>query len=82
MIGQNKIVLSLGSNLGNRLKTIQLSIDTIHEKIATVVKVSKVYETPSWGFESEPFYNCVLLIHSSKSPQKLLSSLLGLEKKL
>lgn len=82
MKNQSKIVLSLGSNLGDRLKTIQLCIDTIHSSIATVVKVSKVYETPSWGFESDPFYNCALLIHSSKSPQKLLSSLLSLEKKM
>ena len=76
MKNQNRIVLSLGSNIGDRLKTIQLCIDSIHNTVATVVKVSKVYETPSWGFESEPFYNCALLIHSSKSPQKLLSSFL------
>ena len=82
MKSQNKIVLSIGSNLGDRLKAIQLCIDTIHKTVAAVVKVSKVYETPSWGFESEPFYNCTVVIHSSKSPQKLLSSLLGLEKKL
>ena len=82
MKNQSKIVLSLGSNLGDRLKTIQLCIDTIHSSIATVVKVSKVYETPSWGFESDPFYNCAVVIHSSKSPQKLLSSLLSLEKKM
>lgn len=82
MKDQNKIVLSLGSNLGNRLKTIQLCIDAIHNEIATVIKVSKIYETPSWGFESEPFYNCAILIHFSKSPQKLLSSLLDLEKKM
>ncbi len=82
MKNQNKVVLSLGSNLGDRLKTIQLCIDNIHNRIASVVRVSKVYETPSWGFESEPFYNCTVLIHSSKSPQKLLSSLLSLEKKM
>lgn len=82
MKNQNKIVLSIGSNLGDRLKTIQLCIDTIHKTVAAVVKVSKVYETPSWGFESEPFYNCALVIHSSKSPQKLLSSLLSIEKKM
>ncbi|WP_320815406.1 2-amino-4-hydroxy-6-hydroxymethyldihydropteridine diphosphokinase [Flavobacterium sp.] len=82
MKNQNKIVLSLGSNLGDRLETIQLCVDAIHDKIATVIKVSMVYEMPSWGFESEPFYNCAILIHSSNSPQKLLSSLLSLEKKL
>ena len=82
MKNQQKVVLSIGSNLGDRLKTIQLCITTIHSEIATVVRVSKLYETPAWGFESEPFYNCAVLIHTNKSPQKLLSSILKLEKKL
>jgi 2-amino-4-hydroxy-6-hydroxymethyldihydropteridine diphosphokinase len=54
----------------------------IHNEVAVVVKVSKIYETPSWGFESDPFYNCVLLLHTSKAPQKLLNQLLKIEKKL
>uniref|UniRef100_UPI004049282B 2-amino-4-hydroxy-6- hydroxymethyldihydropteridine diphosphokinase n=1 Tax=Flavobacterium sp. TaxID=239 RepID=UPI004049282B len=82
MKNQNKIVLSLGSNLGDRLKTIQLCITAIHNEIATVVSVSKLYETPAWGFESTPFYNCAILIHTAKSPQKILSSILKLEKKM
>ena len=82
MKNQQKVVLSIGSNLGDRLKTIQLCIATIHNEIATVISVSKLYETPAWGFESEPFYNCAILIHTNKSPQKLLSSILKLEKKL
>jgi len=79
---QQKVVLSIGSNLGDRLKTIQLCIASIHSEIATVISVSKIYETPAWGFESEPFYNCAILIHTNKTPQKLLSSVLKLEKKL
>jgi 2-amino-4-hydroxy-6-hydroxymethyldihydropteridine diphosphokinase len=79
---QNQIVLSLGSNLGNRLKTIKSAIAIIHNEIATVVKVSSLYETPSWGFESKPFYNCTLLIHTSKSAQKILSQILKAEKQL
>jgi 2-amino-4-hydroxy-6-hydroxymethyldihydropteridine diphosphokinase len=82
MKNQQKVVLSIGSNLGDRLKTIELCIAIIHNEIATVVTVSKLYETPAWGFESEPFYNCAILIHTNKSPQKLLSSILKLEKKL
>jgi deoxyguanosine kinase len=47
-----------------------------------VVKVSKIYETPAWGFESEPFYNSAILIHTSKSAQKILKQVLKVEKKL
>lgn len=82
MKSQNQVVLSLGSNIGNRLEIIQSCIALIHNEIATVVKVSNLYETPAWGFESEPFYNCALLIHTTKSAQKILSQLLKIEKQL
>ncbi|WP_445714862.1 2-amino-4-hydroxy-6-hydroxymethyldihydropteridine diphosphokinase [Flavobacterium sp.] len=81
-MSQHQVILSLGSNQGNRLETIQSCIDLIHSEVATVVKVSKVYETPAWGFESEPFYNVAILIHTSKSAQKILNQVLKVEKKL
>lgn len=79
---QHHVMISLGSNQGNRLALIESCIALIHNEVAVVVKVSKIYETPSWGFESDPFYNCVLLLHTSKAPQKLLNQLLKVEKKL
>lgn len=81
-MSQHQVILSLGSNQGNRLETIQSCIDLIHSEVATVVKVSKIYETPAWGFESEPFYNTAILIHTTKSAQKILNQVLKLEKKL
>ena len=79
---QHQVILSLGSNQGNRLYTIQSCIDLIHSEVAVVVKVSKLYETPAWGFESDAFYNCAILVHTSKSAQKLLRQVLKIEKKL
>ena len=79
---QHQVILSLGSNQGNRLSMITTCIDLIHSEIAVVVKVSKIYETPAWGFESEPFYNAAILIHTSKSPQKILKQVLKVEKTL
>jgi len=79
---QHQVMVSLGSNQGNRLALIESCIVLIHNEVAVVVKVSKIYETPAWGFESDPFYNCVLLLHTSKAPQKLLNQLLKVEKKL
>ena len=81
-MSQHQVILSLGSNQGNRLETVQSCIGLIHNEVATVVKVSKVYETPAWGFESEPFYNAAILIHTSKSAQKILNQVLKVEKKL
>ena len=82
MNSQNQIALSLGSNQGNRLENIQLAINSIHNQVGTVVKVSKLYETPSWGFESDLFYNCAILIHTSKSAPKVLVKILKIEKDL
>jgi deoxyguanosine kinase len=82
MKSQNQVVLSIGSNVGNRLEAIQSAINVIHNEIATVVKVSKLYETPAWGFESAPFYNVAVLIHTTKSAQKVLTQIHKVEKQL
>ncbi len=79
---QNQIVLSLGSNLGIRLENIQLAIDKIHNEVGTVIKISPVYETPSWGFSSEIFFNCAVLIHTHKSALKILTKISEIEKEL
>lgn len=82
MKSQHQVVLSIGSNQGNRLENIQSCINLIHQDIGTVIQVSKLYETPAWGFESDAFYNCALLLHSNSSAQKILGQVLKVEKKL
>ncbi len=82
MKSQHQIVLSIGSNQGNRLENIESCIALIHQEVGTVIQVSKLYETPAWGFESDAFYNCALLLHSTSSAQKILSQILKVEKKL
>lgn len=79
---QNKIVLSIGSNQGDRKSLIQQAVDAINREVATVISVSKLYESPAWGFESEPFYNCAILVHTSKPVSKVLNKVLKIEKKL
>jgi deoxyguanosine kinase len=79
---QHQVVLSLGSNQGNRLENIEQCIELIHQEIGTIIKVSRLYETPSWGFESEAFYNCALVLHTSQTPQQILQEVLIVEKKL
>ncbi|HSN47790.1 MAG TPA: 2-amino-4-hydroxy-6-hydroxymethyldihydropteridine diphosphokinase, partial [Flavobacterium sp.] len=82
MKSQHQVVLSLGSNQGNRLENVERSLEMIHREIGTIIKVSKLYETPSWGFDSDAFYNCVLLIHTFCSAHKILEQILKIEKRL
>ncbi|MEZ0129139.1 2-amino-4-hydroxy-6-hydroxymethyldihydropteridine diphosphokinase, partial [Flavobacterium sp. LBUM151] len=82
MKSQHHVVLSIGSNQGNRLANIESCIALIHQEVGTVIQVSKLYETPAWGFESDAFYNCALLLHSTLSAQKILNLVLKVEKQL
>ncbi|MFT3793461.1 2-amino-4-hydroxy-6-hydroxymethyldihydropteridine diphosphokinase [Flavobacterium sp.] len=78
-MSQHQVILSIGSNQGDRLQHIQSAIASVHRKAGTVVKVSRLYETPSWGFESDSFYNCALLLHTTQSAQHILSKVLEIE---
>ena len=82
MKSQHQVVLSIGTNQGNRLANIESCMQLIHHEVATIVKVSKVYETPSWGFESDAFYNCAILVHTFDSPATILSKVLNIEQQL
>jgi 2-amino-4-hydroxy-6-hydroxymethyldihydropteridine diphosphokinase len=82
MKSQHQVILSIGSNQGNRLENIERCLQLIHQEVGTVIKVSKLYETPSWGFDSDAFYNCALVIHSYSSANKILTQVLKIEKKL
>ena len=82
MKSQNQVVLSLGTNQGNRLENIEKSIELIHQEVGTVIKTSKLYETPSWGFDSDAFYNCALVLHTFLSANAILTKILSIEKQL
>ncbi|WP_405247387.1 2-amino-4-hydroxy-6-hydroxymethyldihydropteridine diphosphokinase [Cellulophaga sp. Asnod2-G02] len=76
------IYLSLGSNLGNKLYNLQSAIFKISEDISAVATISNVYESPSWGFESEDFYNCCIAIQSNMLPELMLQKIHVIEKSL
>lgn len=79
---QHQVILSLGSNQGNRLENIDRCIDLLNQEVGTVVAVSSLYESDSWGFSSDAFYNCCLLLHTHKNAQKLLKKILKVEKEI
>ncbi|ESQ04023.1 2-amino-4-hydroxy-6-hydroxymethyldihydropteridine diphosphokinase [Streptomyces sp. CHA1] len=69
-------VISLGSNLGNRLETLQGAVDALEDTPGLRVKaVSPVYETEPWGVDpgSQPsYFNAVAVIRTTLPPGSLL----------
>lgn len=79
MYNYSKVVLALGSNLGDKRKHLLSAIQLIHNQIGFVADASAVYETPSWGFNSFPFYNMCIIIHTHYGPEELLQKLKTIE---
>jgi 2-amino-4-hydroxy-6-hydroxymethyldihydropteridine diphosphokinase len=71
-----RAVISLGSNLGNRLETLQGAIDALEDTPGVRVKgVSPVYETEPWGVEpgTQPsYFNAIVVLKTTLPPSSLL----------
>jgi 2-amino-4-hydroxy-6-hydroxymethyldihydropteridine diphosphokinase len=69
-------VIALGSNLGNRLETLQGAVDALEDTPGVRVRsVSPVYETDPWGVAAgtqSPYFNAVVLIRTTLPPADLL----------
>ena len=74
--------LSLGTNQGNKLENLQKAIDSIDDNVGGIQKISSVYQTPSWGFDGENFFNICIKVSTYQQPEVLLSSLLEIEQEL
>ena len=60
----SRCVLSIGSNLGDRLGRLQAVVDALGD---TVLAVSPVFETDAWGgVEQGPFLNAVVIADDPK----------------
>ncbi|MDT0446877.1 2-amino-4-hydroxy-6-hydroxymethyldihydropteridine diphosphokinase [Streptomyces johnsoniae] len=70
-----RAVLSLGSNLGNRLETLQGAVDALADTPGLRIKaVSPVYETDPWGVDpgSQPtYFNAVVILKTTLPPSSL-----------
>ena len=76
---KQKVYLSLGSNLGNRLANLQKAIFQIQQKAGKILDISAVYENPAFGFEGDDFLNIVLSLLTPLEPKELLDTLLQIE---
>ena len=75
MTGSHRVVLSVGSNLGDRLGTLQGCVQAIGGLPETdVLAISPVYETAPVGGPAQPDYlNAVLIAGTGLAPRDLLA---------
>lgn len=80
----NKVYLSLGSNIGNRLEYIHEAVQMLHnQEEIKVVNISSVYETDPVGYEEQAlFLNIVIQVKTSLNPCSLLEQCQNIESEL
>lgn len=78
------VYFSLGSNEGDRKAYIEKALELMREAFGTPYsKLSDIIETPSWGFDSDPFLNCAVLFNlKNPNPYKILEQCKTIEKDL
>src|ERR1044072_1792410 len=79
----NTAFLLTGGNLGNRLENLEKAAILIEKNCGQILRLSSVYQTAAWGFTDQPdFYNQALALHTSASPDKLMTLLLNIENEM
>jgi len=77
----SKVILSLGSNTGDRLANIEKAITLINRHIGIINSKSSLYETEPCGYKSENnFLNMVLEVETNLLPNTILSKCKEIEK--
>lgn len=73
--------LGLGSNLGDRLVTLESAIWSLDESDGiAVTDVSGIYETDAWGpIEQDAYLNAVVEVATTLSPRELLVEVQAIE---
>ena len=78
-----KALLGLGSSLGDRNSHLQLAIRLLNSISGlSVIASSRVYTSVPLGCAQSTFYNQCCIVHTSLSPQILLSKTKMIEKKI
>jgi 2-amino-4-hydroxy-6-hydroxymethyldihydropteridine diphosphokinase len=77
------VYLLLGSNLGQREKTLQSARQLIEKRCGKIVNTSMIYRSEAWGIENQPdFLNQVVELETDRDATSLLQTILEIEKEL
>jgi 2-amino-4-hydroxy-6-hydroxymethyldihydropteridine diphosphokinase len=77
-----RVVIGLGSNLGDRLENLRVSVRGLARFSGASVNTSPVYETEPVGPPQPRFLNAAALFEHDEGPRGLLRGLLSIERAL
>lgn len=81
--GVNQAAVAFGSNLGDRIATIEAALARMRKEGLEIVKLSHLYETkPMYYDDQDPFLNGVCQIETTLEPLPLLNLLQMIENDL
>jgi 2-amino-4-hydroxy-6-hydroxymethyldihydropteridine diphosphokinase len=76
----HKVILHIGSNVGNRLKYLSVCKRLIRERIGKVKNSSDIYETEAWGMkDQDSFLNQAFEVSTNKEPLQILEDIEDIE---
>ena len=79
----HQVYIILGSNIGNRLGYIEKAKFLLAEMVGDIEKESVVYQTEPWGvIDHDPYYNQVILMHTTLKPKNVIEKTLEIEEKM
>jgi 2-amino-4-hydroxy-6-hydroxymethyldihydropteridine diphosphokinase len=77
------VYLGLGTNLGDKERNLNRTIEKLSSEVGTVARQSAFYASKPWGFDSEnEFLNAVILIETNLPPFILLAKTQEIEREL
>ena len=75
--------LSLGSNLGERERTLTAAVELLNQKAGRIIARSAYFYSPAWGFTSvHPFCNICICLESHLEPLEMLHLTQSIEQQL
>lgn len=77
----NSVILSIGSNLGDRHSILQKALNEIAAQLGKINTISSIYESAALGFESDDcFLNLCIEVETLYTPLETLTILQSIEK--
>ena len=77
-----EVFILLGGNVGDKSKIFDKTRKLIQDRIGMIEKMSSIYVTEPWGFESELFWNQVINTVTNFTPHEILQRTQAIESEM